>query len=63
MVNIKKYLSEQEGLAAALSKKMGKGNDHVKRVWKRVELLKAEIQEAENPQEEEDVPMQEEKHE
>jgi hypothetical protein len=42
---------------------MGKGNDHVKRVWKRVELLKAEIQEAENPQEEEDVPMQEEKHE
>ena len=32
MVNIKKYLMEQEALAASLSKKMGKGNEHVKRV-------------------------------
>ena len=32
LVNIKKYLMEQEALAVALSKKMGKGNEHVKRV-------------------------------
>ena len=32
VVNIKKYLVEQEALAVALSKKMGQGNEHVKRV-------------------------------
>lgn len=49
IINIKKYLADQEKLAADLSKKMGKGNDHVKRVFKRVELLRAEIQESESP--------------
>jgi hypothetical protein len=43
VINIKKYLSEQEALASDLLKKMGKGNEHVKRVLKRVELLKTEI--------------------
>jgi hypothetical protein len=32
VINIKKYLTEQEALVASLSKKMGKGNEHVKRV-------------------------------
>ena len=47
--NVKKYLQEQEGLASQLIQKMGKSNEHVKRVQKRIELMKAELYEAENP--------------
>jgi hypothetical protein len=38
---------------------MGKGNEHVKRVLKRVEIIKSEISEGETAQEE-DVPMDDE---
>lgn len=60
--NIKKYLQEQEALATSLAKKLGKSNEHVKRVLKRIELLKTEIKDGENPQQEqapEDHPMAE----
>jgi hypothetical protein len=55
LLNLKRYLGDQETLLASPTvKKLGAASKHAKRIAKRIELIKNEIQDMENPQEEEE---------